>query len=124
MIGTAPGRRAGIITGLTHAASAGASAVAALTVSGHNTIAGITIGVTGIVATAIAAMAGEWFWLRAVRQPARNLDRVTQITSGSLAETERLMNLLTTAENNVLTARAACNAQERRPADKQPNPAS
>jgi hypothetical protein len=44
--------------------------------------------------------------------PARNLDRVHQITGGSLAETELYMKLLTIAENNVLAARTAHKARK------------
>ena len=102
---TEPARRLAIATGLMHTAAAAAGASAAFT-AGHSTIAGIVIAAAGILPTGIAALAREWFWLRALRQPSRNLYRLAQLT-GSINETEELMRLLQAAENNVLTARAA-----------------
>ena len=93
--------------GLLHAAPAGAPASAAFAVAAHSIIVAIILAVGGVLTSALVALAREWFWLRALRQPARNLNRIHQLTSGSQSETERLMRLLQDAENNVLTARAA-----------------
>jgi hypothetical protein len=113
MFHTDSGRRT-IATCLLTAGSAGAGASAA----GHNVTTGLIVAVAGILITGLTgltALAREWFWFSALRRPARNLARIRAVTQGSTKETERLMRLLQDAENNVLTARAACAARDRSP---------
>lgn len=111
MTGITPARRTSVAEGLLHAARAAAPASAAFGVASHSIIVAIAIAVGGVLTSAIAALAREWFWLRALRQPACNLNRIHQLTSGSQSETERLTKLITDAENNVLVARVAHKAR-------------
>jgi hypothetical protein len=110
MIHTDSARRA-ISTCLPPAASAGAGASVAFA-AGHNATACLIVAVAGIVISGLTALAREWFWFSALRRPARNLDRIHRLTPGRPEETEGLMRLLLDAENNVLTARAACTARD------------
>jgi hypothetical protein len=110
MIHTDSARRT-IATCLLPAGSASAGASVAFA-AGHNAPAGLIVAVAGILITGLTALAREWFWFSALRRPARNLDRICDLAQGSAAETERLMRLLQDAENNVLTARAACTARD------------
>ena len=97
-----------ITTCLLTAGSAGAGA----SVAGHNVTVGLIVAVAGSIITGLTTLAREWFWFSALRRPARNLDRIRALTQGSTEQTERLMRLLQDAENNVLTARAACTARD------------
>jgi hypothetical protein len=96
-----------IATCLLTAGSVGTGA----SVAGHNVTAGLIVAVAGILITGLTALAREWFWFSALRRPARNLDRIGDLAQGSAEETERFMRLLQEAENNVVTARAACTAR-------------
>jgi uncharacterized membrane protein YhiD involved in acid resistance len=82
------------------------TAVGAAAAAGHSTIACMTLA-AAMAIPGLAALAREWFWYRALRRPARNLDRIHQLTNGKKGETERLMRMIQEGENNVLTARAA-----------------
>lgn len=99
--------RHAIATCLLTAGSADAGASAA----GRNVTVGLIVAVAGIHISGLTALAREWFWFSALRRPARNLDRIRDLTQDSAEETERFMRLLQDAENNVLTARAACAAR-------------
>jgi hypothetical protein len=104
--------RLAIATGARHAASAVAGASASLTIAENSTTAALIIVVAGILTAGLTALAREWFWISALHRPARNLSRIRQLAVGSAKETEQLMRLLQEAENNVLTARAACQKQD------------
>jgi hypothetical protein len=90
-----------------YALSAGTTA-SAVFAAGHGVITGAIVAAAGIITTAIVTLGREYFWLRALRSPYRNLDRIHQLTGGSAEQTELLMRLLADAENNVLEARASC----------------
>lgn len=111
MSGTKASRRPDILKTALGAVPVGTAAGAGFAVGGY---AGIALGVTGVMAPVIAALVREWFWLRALRLPERNFDRVCRITSGSVAETERLMRLLNDAEGTVLAARTGHRPRDRR----------
>ena len=102
----------GITARLLPAASAGAGVTAAFTTAGHSAIVCITTAVA-IAVSGLAALAREWFWYSALRRPARNLDRLHQLTGQEISDTERLMRLVQDGENNVLTARAAASGHPR-----------
>ncbi len=88
------------------------SASAGASVAGHNVTAGLIVALAAILISGLTALAREWFWFSALGRPARNLDRIRDLTQSSAKKTERLMRLLQDAENNVLTARAACTARD------------
>ena len=111
MIHIDPARHA-IATGLLHSASAGTGVSGSFAAAGHNATAALIIAVAGILTVGLTALAREWFWIRALHQPVRNLSRIRQFTGSSTKETERLMRLLQDAENNVLTARVACHTRD------------
>lgn len=99
-------------TGLLHGASAGAGALASFAAAEHNAAAALIIAEAGILIAGLTTLAREWFWISALHRPVRNLSRIRQFTGSSTKETERLMRLLQDAENNVLTARAACRTRD------------
>lgn len=91
---------------LLHSTAACAGVAAAFTTAGHSTTACMTLA-AAIAIPGLAALAREWFWYSALRRPARNLDRIHQLTNGKKGDTELLMRMIQDGENNVLTARAA-----------------
>jgi len=112
--------RLAIATGARHAASAVTGASASLTIAEHSTTAALIIVVAGILTAGLTALAREWFWISALHRPARNLSRIRQLTGSSAKETRQLMRLLQEAENNVLTARAACHKHDHGPQRQNP----
>jgi hypothetical protein len=99
-------RRAIRAAALLAAGTAGCQA--AFTAAGHGP-AGIVLAVTAVLATAITVLGPEWFWLRALRQPGRDLRWLIK-NKQPAGDIEQLGKLLQSCQEKVLDVRAASQA--------------